>query len=285
MSGVGARAWAISRGGRKRSPASFYLNWRAAGLAKRPHRGHYAAPYMRHCEDAGGHVEVSWALEEHPEKTERRAAEARLIRLHREVVGVDPPIQRSGRATVRDITGQPDDTPGMMIMGYICPNCGERLPEDTSCPCTMGPDDKDEEEEAGRLIRGPLTAEIADVGSPVRQFLSDRFTSGLRALQRRYREDALPLAVPGRAVGGGQPRDAEDGGRLAARFLLYLRPSLKLAAVGAALSGPPSAGPWDIPAAPVREPDIGMLAALRKIAGSLGLAAVTGLFIWPRIDD
>ena len=50
-------------------------------------------PYMRHCEDAGGHVEVSWALEEHPEKTERRAAEARLIRLHREVVGVDPPIQ------------------------------------------------------------------------------------------------------------------------------------------------------------------------------------------------
>ena len=172
-------------------------------------------PYMRHCEDAGGHVEVSWALEEHPEKTERRAAEARLIRLHREVVGVDPPIQRSGRATVRDITGQPDDTPGMVIMGYICPNCGERLPEDTSCPCTMGPDDKDEEEEAGRLIRGPLTAEIADVGSPVRQFLSDRFTSGLRALQRRYREDALPLAVPGRAAGGGQPRDAEDGGRLA----------------------------------------------------------------------
>ena len=52
---------------------------------------------MRQCEDAGCHVEVSWALEEHPDKTDRRAAEERLIRLHREVMGVDPPIQHGGR--------------------------------------------------------------------------------------------------------------------------------------------------------------------------------------------
>jgi hypothetical protein len=83
--------------GMKRYPAEFYLNWRAAGLAVRPHRGHYAAPYLRQCEDAGCHVEVSWATEEHPDQTGRRAAEERLIRLHHQVMGVDPPIQHGGR--------------------------------------------------------------------------------------------------------------------------------------------------------------------------------------------
>jgi hypothetical protein len=81
----------------RRHPAEFYLNWRAAGLAVRPHRGHYAAPYMRQCQDAGCRIEVSWALAEHPDQAERRAVEARLIQLHREVVGVDPPIQHGGR--------------------------------------------------------------------------------------------------------------------------------------------------------------------------------------------
>jgi hypothetical protein len=35
--------------------------------------------------------------------------------------------------TARRLSGHywPDDTQGMMIMGYICPNCGEGLPEDT----------------------------------------------------------------------------------------------------------------------------------------------------------
>jgi hypothetical protein len=90
------RLAALARG-RKRHPASFYLNWQTAGLTKRPHRGHYAAPHIRRCEDVGCHVEVSWALEEHPEKTERRAVEARLIQRHRQVMGFDPPIQHSGR--------------------------------------------------------------------------------------------------------------------------------------------------------------------------------------------
>ena len=83
--------------GMRRHPADFYLNWRAAGLAMRPHRGHYAAPYLRRCQDAGCRIQVSWALQEYPDVTERRAVEARLIELHRQAMGVDPPIQHGGR--------------------------------------------------------------------------------------------------------------------------------------------------------------------------------------------
>ncbi len=156
-----------------------------------------------------------------------------------------------------------------MIMGYICPNCGEGLPEDTPCPCTMGPDDEDEN--AGRLIRGSLTAEIADARSPVRQFLSDRFTSGLRDLQRRYRQGAPPLAVPAVPPADANPGTVGTAADWLLRFLLHPRPSLKVAAVGAALSGPRGAGMWDVPPAPMAASDTGMLAALWEIAGSLGL--------------
>jgi hypothetical protein len=51
---------------------------------------------MLQCEDAGSHVEVSWALEEHPDEIERKAVEARLIQLHHGVMGIDPPIQHGG---------------------------------------------------------------------------------------------------------------------------------------------------------------------------------------------
>jgi hypothetical protein len=44
---------------------------------------------VRQCEDAGCRIDVSWALEEHPDKTERRAAEDRLIGLHDEVMGFE----------------------------------------------------------------------------------------------------------------------------------------------------------------------------------------------------
>jgi hypothetical protein len=94
--GAGARLAALARG-RKRHPADFYLNWRTAGLPRRPHRGHYAAPYLRKCEDEGCCVDVSWAIKEHPELAKRRAAEARLILLHREATGIDPPIQHGGQ--------------------------------------------------------------------------------------------------------------------------------------------------------------------------------------------
>lgn len=36
-------------------------------------------------------------MQEHPDKTDRRAAEEQLIQLHREVMGFDPPIQHGGR--------------------------------------------------------------------------------------------------------------------------------------------------------------------------------------------
>ncbi len=97
MQADGERASTISHGAASATRLSSTSTGGAAGLAKRPHRGHYAAPYVRQCEDAGCHVEVSWALEEHPDKTDRRAAEERLIQLHREVMGVDPPIQHGGR--------------------------------------------------------------------------------------------------------------------------------------------------------------------------------------------
>jgi hypothetical protein len=91
-----ARLGRLARG-MKRHPADFYLKWRAAGLAERPHRGHYAAPYMSQCQDAGCRIEVSWARHEHPDQAGRRAVEAKLIQLHREVMGFDPPIQHGGR--------------------------------------------------------------------------------------------------------------------------------------------------------------------------------------------
>jgi len=46
------------------------------------------------------------------------------------------------------------------------------------------------------MILRPLTAELDSKDSPVRQFLDDRFTSGLRDVQRRYRQAAPPLVVP-----------------------------------------------------------------------------------------
>ena len=46
-------------------------------------------------------------------------------------------------------------------MGYICPSCGEGLPEDTECPCTMGYEDlDDEEDQEDEEVRFILPAEI-----------------------------------------------------------------------------------------------------------------------------
>jgi hypothetical protein len=83
----------------------------------------------------------------------------------------------------------------------------------------------------------PLTGELQDKGSPVRQFLDERFISGLREVQRRYRVAAPALVVP------GVPRDAADPGTVGTaadwllRFVLHPRPSLELASDGAMLCG------------------------------------------------
>jgi hypothetical protein len=62
------------------------------------------------------------------------------------------------------------------------------------------------------MILRPLTAELDSKDSPVRLFLDDRFTNGLRDVQRRYRQAAPPFVVPSanrqeanRALSGRQP--------------------------------------------------------------------------------
>jgi len=78
-------------------PAEHYLN-RPPGT-KRPHRGHYAAPFLRMCRDAGCEVEVSWAIDVHADLAERRRVEARLIDQYRDEAQADPPWQHGGLGT------------------------------------------------------------------------------------------------------------------------------------------------------------------------------------------
>jgi hypothetical protein len=87
------------------------------------------------------------------------------------------------------------------------------------------------------MIRRPLTAELDNKDSPVRRFLDERFTSGLRDVQRRYRQ-----ANPALVVASADRQEANPGTVGAAadwllRFMLHPRPSLALAATGAALCG------------------------------------------------
>ncbi len=83
------------------------------------------------------------------------------------------------------------------------------------------------------VIQGPLTAEIANVRSPVRQFLGELFANGLRDVQRRYREGASDLAVP------PVPRSEADPGTVGTaadwllRFLVDSEPELDLVMAGA----------------------------------------------------
>ena len=85
------------------------------------------------------------------------------------------------------------------------------------------------------VIRGPLTYELAQKDSPVRQFFDDRLTAGLKDVQAAYRVAAGPVLVP------GVPREAADPGTIGTaadwlmRFLVHPAPSLGLAAQGAAL--------------------------------------------------
>jgi len=80
---------------RNAQSASYYLCWPAG--ARRPFRGHYAAPFIRLCEDAGCVMEVSWAADVHANRIARRKVEACLIREHLARVGREPPCQRGGR--------------------------------------------------------------------------------------------------------------------------------------------------------------------------------------------
>src|SRR5260370_5554450 len=87
------------------------------------------------------------------------------------------------------------------------------------------------------VIQGPLTYELAQKDSPVRELFDDRRTPGLKDAQAAYRAGAGPLLVP------GVPREAADAGTIGTaadwmlRMLVHPNPSLQLAAQGASLCG------------------------------------------------
>ena len=66
------------------------------------------------------------------------------------------------------------------------------------------------------MMLGPLTAELDIKDSPVRRFLDERFTSGLRDVQRRYRAGRADARRAFCGPAGSQSRNRRDGGRLAA---------------------------------------------------------------------
>ena len=87
------------------------------------------------------------------------------------------------------------------------------------------------------MILRPLTAELDSKDSPVRRFLDDRFARGLRDVQRRYRQAAPPLVVPSADRQEANPGTVGTAADWLLRFMLHPRPSLALAATGAALCG------------------------------------------------
>lgn len=100
----------------------------------------------------------------------------------------------------------------------------------------------------------PLTVELDIKTSPVRRFFDERFTSGLRDVQRRYRQSAPVLVVPGADKQEANPGTVGTAADWLLRFMLHPRPSLALAAAGADLCDTRSR----------------MIDALLEIAGSLG---------------
>lgn len=86
----------------------------------------------------------------------------------------------------------------------------------------------------------PLTTELDNKESPVRRFLDDRFTSGLRDVQRRYRQAAPALVVPSADRHEANPGTIGTAADWLLRFMVYPQPSLMLAATGATLFGPRS---------------------------------------------
>lgn len=60
---------------------------------KRPFRGHYAAPALARCEEAGCRIEVSWSAEAISDKQKREDVEAGLISRHSQDAGFVPPWQ------------------------------------------------------------------------------------------------------------------------------------------------------------------------------------------------
>ena len=84
-------------------------------------------------------------------------------------------------------------------------------------------------------IRGPLTAEVSNPQSPVRQFLDERFTVGLRDIQGRYRENAPSQVVPPVPRSDANPGTVGTAADWLLRFLIHPSPIPDLAMRGVAL--------------------------------------------------
>lgn len=78
---------------------------------KRPFRGHFAAPALARCEEAGCHVEVSWSLDTFPDRREREAVERALIALHLRETGLDPAWQHGGRGVRQYLAARGSERP------------------------------------------------------------------------------------------------------------------------------------------------------------------------------
>jgi hypothetical protein len=87
------------------------------------------------------------------------------------------------------------------------------------------------------MALGSLTAELDSKDSPVRRFLDERFTVGLRDVQRRYRQAAPSLVVPSADRQEANPGTVGTAADWLLRFLLHPKPSLALASAGADLCG------------------------------------------------
>ena len=85
------------------------------------------------------------------------------------------------------------------------------------------------------MTLGSLTAELENKGSPVRRFLDERFTVGLRDVQRRYRQAAPSLVIPPASQREANPGTVGTAADWLLRFLVYPKPSLALAVRGAVM--------------------------------------------------
>lgn len=85
------------------------------------------------------------------------------------------------------------------------------------------------------VIRRPLTGELDQKDSPVRQFFEARFSPGLRDVQASYRAAAGPILVPGVPQAEANPGTIGTAADWLMRFLVHPTPSLGLAVDGARL--------------------------------------------------
>jgi hypothetical protein len=89
------------------------------------------------------------------------------------------------------------------------------------------------------FIGNSLTRELDNRHSPVRQLLDERFTSGLRDVQRRYRDIGRGLVVPPVPPAQANPGTVGTAADWLLRYLLYSRPDVHPAmAAAATLLGP-----------------------------------------------